>query len=240
MSFGLKKDDPFLRTAVQYAASKGVIMVAAVGNYGTSGLYYPAAYEEVIGVGAIDANKQKTDFSQYNTSVFVVAPGDFIKSTSNDGGYIYMRGTSQAAPEVTGVIATMLSADSSLTAEDIKRLIICTSEDLGETGYDPFYGYGLIDEEKLFLEIIENKPYYVSPINITDEGVYVLIKKLSTEEISAVSVFAGYSTEGILHIEAQKIDLSNNDYTVVGGDNTVACTHFFWDSMSLRPLAAKR
>lgn len=53
MSWGLIYDDPFLKQAINYAAGKGAILVAAVGNDGTTSMYYPAAYENVIGVGSV-------------------------------------------------------------------------------------------------------------------------------------------------------------------------------------------
>lgn len=94
MSWGLKSDNDFLCEAINYAYEKGVILIAAVGNKGTNTMYYPAAYENVIGVGSIGINKTKSSFSQYNESVFVVAPGERVKSTYNDNSYAFMQGTS--------------------------------------------------------------------------------------------------------------------------------------------------
>ena len=78
MSFGLMEDSIALKEAIDYAAGKGVIIVAAVGNDGTEELCYPAAYDNVIGVGSVDKNEGVSSVSQHNKSVFITAPGVHI------------------------------------------------------------------------------------------------------------------------------------------------------------------
>lgn len=155
MSLGGSSDSETLKAAVQYAASKNVLMIAASGNNGTSSYSYPAAYEEVIGVGAVDSVKKVCDYSQYNDGVDVCAPGGsedkgliYCLSPSSNDKYLKSKGTSFAAPLISGVAAIFRGIDRDITHEEFKEIIMAASMDLGETGYDVYYGYGLADIEK--------------------------------------------------------------------------------------------
>ena len=146
MSFGAPEDVDILHEAVQYAASKGVIIVASAGNEGTRTLYYPAAYAETVGVGAVDANKRVASFSQQNNSVFVVAPGSSVVSLGADNNSVKTgSGTSFAAPFVSGLAVLLKQLYPRMTLDDFKNILIASSQDLGAGGYDIAYGNGLIN-----------------------------------------------------------------------------------------------
>ena len=146
MSFGATEDVEILHEAVQYAAGKGVIIVASAGNEGTRTLYYPAAYNETIGVGAVDANKRVASFSQQNNSVFVVAPGSSVVSLGADNNSVKTgSGTSFAAPFVSGLAVLLKQMYPNMTLADFKNILIASSQDLGVGGYDIAYGNGLIN-----------------------------------------------------------------------------------------------
>ncbi|MEM1760830.1 MAG: S8 family peptidase [Desulfurococcaceae archaeon] len=139
-----------LYNAVKYAYSYGVVLVAAAGNDGASSPSYPAAYPEVIAVGAVDINYNVPRWSNRNPDV--VAPGVDILSTYRNNLYAYMSGTSMACPHVSGVVALMQAIRQAfglrkLTPDEVKYIIINTAIDLGSSGYDPLYGYGLVDAE---------------------------------------------------------------------------------------------
>lgn len=160
--------------AVKYALSKGVVVVAAMGNNGTGQKSYPAAYPGVISVGATDVNDQVTSFSQYGTWISVSAPGYSILSTfptyrvsSNDEyeankaayeghgmkltqKYAYVTGTSQATPHVAGLAALVRAANPSLTPAQVKSKIEAAAfKTKGMTGaFDTHYGHGRIDALK--------------------------------------------------------------------------------------------
>lgn len=87
---------------IDKAEQAGIIVVAAVGNDGTA-INYPAGYDSVIGVGAVDGNKIVSESSQRNESVFVTAPGENVLSLSKDGGTALISGTSAATPHVTAI-----------------------------------------------------------------------------------------------------------------------------------------
>lgn len=149
MSLGGPHSDT-LYNAVLYAYNYGAILVAASGNEGSSSPSYPAAYPEVIAVGAVDINYNVPDWSNRNPDV--VAPGVDILSTYKNNLYAYMSGTSMACPHVSGVVALIQAIRQAyglnkLTPSEVKYILINTAIDLGNGGYDPLYGYGLVDAE---------------------------------------------------------------------------------------------
>jgi len=151
--------------AYRQAREQGVIIVAAAGNEGSCGLSYPSSLEGVVSVSAVDTNKVITDYSNIGASIDVAAPGgtsfNGIYSTwaENRTGslvynYTYLRGTSMAAPHVSGVAALMKSVamtnGKELTPQFFDSLLANgeLTEDLGDPGRDNNYGYGLIDASK--------------------------------------------------------------------------------------------
>jgi hypothetical protein len=117
---------------------------------------YPASFDGVISVAAVDSNKavtsfsQKnnrvdlavTSFSQKNNRVDLAAPGLKVLSTipMRWGGYAYLSGTSMACPHVSGVAALLWSYKPSTTA----AAMLQSAEDLGSSGHDNSYGHGLV------------------------------------------------------------------------------------------------
>ena len=153
LSLGTKADNPFLRAAVSYACKHGVIVVAASGNLGNEqtsvgndALYYPAAYDEVISVGAVDASGRVASFSVQNASVLITAPGDGVRGLSRTGTrYKNGSGTSYASPYVTAAAALAKNADPTLEPQRFMELLRITAEDAGDDGYDDAYGYGILN-----------------------------------------------------------------------------------------------
>ncbi len=144
----------------------GIAVVAAAGNESSTAPSYPASYDNVFSVSAVDAQQRIASYSNTGNAIDVAAPGgdgsvdlngdgypDGVLSTGGaDGGFAYtfLSGTSMAAPHVAGVFALMKSVNPELTATDIDRLLVAgaLTEDLGEAGRDATYGYGLIDARK--------------------------------------------------------------------------------------------
>ncbi|GGV19761.1 hypothetical protein GCM10010182_46880 [Actinomadura cremea] len=121
-------DDPRLRQAVQNALAKGVVVVAAAGNIDRKNgkvpaLMFPSAYPGVISVGAVGQDGKITEFSNPNTPVSVIAPGNDIVTTSPDGNYAVQKGTSFATPFVAGLAALVLEAYPDATPAEVKQRI---------------------------------------------------------------------------------------------------------------------
>lgn len=151
-----------LSDALTYAHDQGVTLVAAAGNEGSS-IDAPANHPDVISVGATNSLDRRTTYSNYGTELDLVAPGgddidrngdgkpDSILSTSwdfpsNKATYVLAKGTSMAAPHVTGVVALML-ADGIRDPETIRTILHNTATDLGPAGRDAYYGYGLVNAQ---------------------------------------------------------------------------------------------
>ncbi len=145
LSMGVQTEYAALREAVAYAEEKGVIIVSAVGNNGSGTLYYPAGYDTVIGVGAVDENGALYRYSNHNAGVFLTAPGVDVRSTAREGGYILSTGTSFAVPQAAGAAAVLLGMDADLAPGRLRGILAAAASDCGEAGYDEYYGYGILN-----------------------------------------------------------------------------------------------
>lgn len=148
MSLGDSHDSKIMHEAIRYAYEKDVVLIAAAGNDNVDTPMYPAAYDEVLAVSAVDHKRQKAVFSNYGDHIAVAAPGEHIPSTFLDNHYVMMSGTSMAAPHVAGLAGLMRSINPKLTNEEIVEVIKYTTDDLGPNGFDPYYGYGEINISK--------------------------------------------------------------------------------------------
>jgi len=148
LSLGNYAEAQFLHDAIQYAYDRDVVLVAATGNDHTESPGYPAAYDEVLAVGATDSKGQLAQFSNYGTYIDVAAPGVSIASTYPGNQYAALSGTSMASPHAAALAAMIRSVNPSLSNEEIMELMRSTSTDLGESGHDIYFGYGQIDVEK--------------------------------------------------------------------------------------------
>jgi len=209
MSLGMKESvtTQAFQTAVQYAMQNGCIVVAAVGNYGNTTIYYPAGYSGVIGVGSVDSNLIKSSFSQYNSSVCVVAPGRAVSSVTIEG-FTDNSGTSFACPHVSAMAAIAKCIDKDISASEFRGILAETSTDLGDTGYDTYYGYGLINIEAMIDKMLENTPLFISPVSETANSAEVTVYNNSQNPFSAIGFAAGYENGMLSEITLSDISLS--------------------------------
>jgi len=150
LSVELQKDFPLLSYTINRALSADIIIVAAAGNTFGKSVTYPAAYEGVISVSAIDTNNNIANFSAVGKIDFC-APGVDVYSTHLGNNYTIMSGTSMAAPHVSGVIALMLADlrndtnnDGVISFLEVMDIMLCNSVDIGTIGYDGIFGKGLV------------------------------------------------------------------------------------------------
>ncbi len=169
MSWGSDSPSILIHNAIKYAYRAGALLVAAAGNDATSNEFYPAAWSEVIAVSATDKNDNLASFSNFGDWIELAAPGVNIFSTIPDDSYAYMSGTSMAAPFVAGVAALTWSAYPELTRDELRSHLHATADDLGQEGFDIYFGYGRINARKAVENSTNNENatiVYVEPQEI--------------------------------------------------------------------------
>jgi len=149
-----------VKAAFDNAYAAGVLHVAAAGNSGNppgkgDNVIYPARWDSVIAVAATDESDNRARWSSTGPDVELAAPGVGINSTLLGGGYGGKSGTSMASPHVAGTAALVITAG--ITSNDtVRQQLFDTADDLGDTGLDTKYGYGLVDADEAALPAVPN------------------------------------------------------------------------------------
>lgn len=209
MSLGSSSSTTTLQNACDYAYNKGVTIVCAAGNSYSSTPQYPASYSSCISVSAVRYDSTLAWYSSYGQYVDVCAPGgdtdvdqdgdgyvDGILQQTHDGsdyssfGYYFYQGTSMASPHVAGVAALILAKAGggyALTPDEVQDILQNTAVDLGSSGRDNSFGYGLIDAHAAVSAVdVDNPP---------------------------VADFSGTPTSGCANLTVTFTDASTNDPT---------------------------
>lgn len=230
-------DTQTLEYAVNYALSKGVTIVAAVGNAGTDEKNYPASYKGVIGVGSVGADKQHSEFSNVNDSVFICAPGENIDILDREDLSVNNYGTSFSAPYVSGIIADMLSIDPSLTPDTIKNIIKQSAEDLGEAGWDTKYGHGLIRADKITDLMLKGQYIYISDIDLCEVDNYYEIRLRAVDGAEIPQCYFVRYEDGILCDISSVFEKNDNNIYIIRicADDSSSYKAFFWDN-KMKPI----
>jgi serine protease len=151
-----------LRDAVAYATSKGVTIVAAAGNDGRGSVSWPAAYPQVIAVGATTRERTRASYSNYGSALDLVAPagagertdtgygpsdgvvGQTLKGEPSQFCICSMASTSAAAAQVSGVAALLIASGRARGPAQVRAALVAGARDLGAPGRDRVYGAGLV------------------------------------------------------------------------------------------------
>ena len=149
MSLGSDGDSAVVRAAVAYAISRNVALVAATGNEAVNRVSYPAAYEGVLAVASVDADKQQLYFSNRGSSVGVAAPGFAVVADWPGGKTVEVSGTSASTALVSGVLAALISKEPGMTGTRAVELIRQYADDTGAVGKDEETGYGVVDLQRV-------------------------------------------------------------------------------------------
>jgi serine protease len=144
MSLGGGSSSATEQTAMTNFYNGGMLLIAAAGNSGNTSLSYPASYDAVVSVAAVDSNRNLASFSQRNAQVELAGPGVAVNSTWNNGGYNSISGTSMASPHVAGVAALVWSNHPQCTAAQIRSALNRTAQDRGTAGRDTSFGFGIV------------------------------------------------------------------------------------------------
>lgn len=239
LSFGGSYPDPIAEEAVAEAQSKGLLVVAAAGNEDSGDPLYPASFSGVVNVAGVGpVLTRKASYSNYGPTITLTAPGGEIANGAGGTwstsrflptgypdcvvGWESSQGTSFACPHVVGVAALMLAANPTLTADQLRSILINTAEDLGEPGPDDIFGAGLLNASgavRMAAQMAGAAPVY--PALELDPA------QLDLGQVTAeATVDVSNAGTGVLQIQAvetmQRYGATKwlNAYTVSGGVNT--------------------
>ncbi|WP_341718047.1 type VII secretion-associated serine protease mycosin [Micromonospora sp. FIMYZ51] len=156
MSVTLYRKYPEVEAAVQYAVDQDVVLVAAAGNLHQDGdgpdpVPYPAAYDGVIGVGAIDETGARIAKSQIGPYVDLVAPGGAVVAATRERGHAVYEGTSFATPVVSAAAALIRSAEPRLPAQEVTRRLLATADPARGSAAQG-YGRGVVNPYRAVTE----------------------------------------------------------------------------------------
>ena len=137
--------EAYIEDALRYAAARGVIAVAASGNYGDPFVGYPASSKYTIAVGSVELDGERSTFSNYGDGLDFVAPGSNVLSTAPGNGYLLGNGTSYATPFAAGVLALYLgqyyAVEDSLPS--FSQAVTCLANNTNQTTWNAETGYGV-------------------------------------------------------------------------------------------------
>ena len=145
ISLGSFGDSLLVREAIAYALENNVAVVAAAGNDGGTQISYPAAYDGVVAVGAVDANSQHVPFSNRSEDLSLVAPGYGVYAAWPGGQAVSFSGTSASAPFVSASVAAVLSENPDLSPSQAVDLLVEHSNEGGPPGDDSQFGAGILN-----------------------------------------------------------------------------------------------
>ncbi|HAQ06866.1 MAG TPA: hypothetical protein DCR24_04825, partial [Bacillus bacterium] len=174
LSLGSLEKSPILEYTINKAYNAGTLIVAAGGNSGNKegtgdNVAYPARYNSVIAVSAVDQQKNRGSFSATGNSIEYSAPGVSILSTYLNNGYARLTGTSMATGFVTGNLALLKEIYPTMTNSELREQLKKTAFDLGNPGRDPWFGYGLVQSSQS-PERIAGKDRFEVAVKIAQKG----------------------------------------------------------------------
>ena len=167
MSLGAYGYQDAMIEPVRNMKAAGIVLIAAVGNYGEGTSDSPGNVYEAFGIGATyyedlvadSSGGEVVDWPASHPEPYIKpdfsAPGVLVYS-SVPGGYQYASGTSMATPHVAGTVALMLEGNPALTVDDVYALLSDTAVDLGDEGQDTRYGWGRIDAFEAVSLVVSN------------------------------------------------------------------------------------
>jgi subtilisin family serine protease len=138
-------DNRVLADRIRRLVEARTVVVAAAGNAGPRAApLYPAAYDGVLAVTAVDSERRVYRRAAQGDHVDFAAPGVAVGSAASIRGVRPQTGTSFAAPFVTAAVAVLVAEEPDLTVEEITARLAASAEDLGAVGRDPVFGYGML------------------------------------------------------------------------------------------------
>lgn len=201
LSLGGFSSSAAMDQAIQYAKSKDVLLVSAVGNDGTEGVLYPARHKDVIAVSSVDAKSRVSSFASYGPEVDLAAPGVGIVTAWEDNHFVEFSGTSIATAFVTGALAHELSKSPSQNKNVIIEALYSNLDETEKPGKDIWAGRGVVNLRRLEQR---NTPgivdaavvgYYFDSNNLSSSGTIpfqVTVQNQGTAWIQSMSLKVNY------------------------------------------------
>lgn len=190
LSWGDEHPSFLLRDVVRYAYEREVVLVGATGNDNRATVAYPAAYPEVLSVGASDQNDDAAYFTNGHAGVDVAAPGMVILSLGLHEGLRTLSGTSMAAPHVAGIVGLMRSKRRALRVETIRAILKTSADPLQTEGR--LVGVGrvnayrsLLASATVFVRFVETSSKFAADRSFVVEG------NVSGAEVRGYRLFYG-------------------------------------------------
>lgn len=187
MSLSSPTDTASMETAVTYAHTHGVTVLAAAGNDGSSAIAYPGGCADAIAVGATNNQDTIASFSQHNSTVDISAPGVYVYSTTPtydvtmtyedalSRDYDYMSGTSMATPTAAGVAALVLARNPNLSPDQVEQFMKQYADDKGVGGRDDYYGYGRVNAYSTLNAVPPVVPGVIDHVTISPTNVSLAV-----------------------------------------------------------------
>jgi len=180
LSLQLGGDPQVVTDAVDYAVTNGVLLVAAAGQDPGGPVRFPANLENVMAVSAADDTNGLWFNSNYGPEIELTAPGEDIYTTKLGGGHITSSGTSLSAPMVSAVAALIISSHPRFSGEQIRERLITTADDLGDPGWDQYFGHGKVNA----LKSVKSYPCSAEKIYGEDSEEVVILRYLRDNILS--------------------------------------------------------
>jgi hypothetical protein len=220
VSFANSSNSSAVQSAGNYLKSKGGLLFTAANNNNRDEGFTPTT--SLIAVSATDSADNRSSFSSYGAFVSLAAPGSAIYTTNRGGGYGGWNGTSFATPVASGAAALVMSANPSLTSDQVQNILFSTAVDLGAAGRDIYFGYGRVNVAAAVAAA------QAMPAADTTAPTVSIAAPLGS---STVSGLVSVSVNAADNVGVTRVDLKVNG-TVVASD-IAGPFGFSWDSASV-------
>ena len=194
LSLGSYGDSLLVREAVAYASEHQRLVIASTGNDATDSIAFPAAYEDSIAVGAIDAQGEHLEFSNSGEQLDLAAPGLAVDAAWPNNQMVGFSGTSASAPFVTGAIAAVMSEIPGMRPVQAWELLRQFTDEAGAPGMDPLFGSGnlnlgrLMERDQRGIHDVAVVSHHFAPESEFVQNVQVTVQNRGTELVQNLSL----------------------------------------------------